>query len=91
MAHLDVLDLRPADPHHAALYRGHIEYPKVGQRVDAHAVRVGGWVFGHVQPAVAVELLAGSDVIGRAPAWIMRWIERSWASSEVSPQASAIT
>ncbi len=72
MAHLDVLDLRLADPDHAALCRGHIEYPKVGQRVDAHAVRVGGWVFGHVQPAVAVELLAGSDVIGRAPVDVPR-------------------
>ncbi|MGY1643908.1 glycosyltransferase family 2 protein [Geodermatophilus sp. SYSU D00703] len=72
MAHLDVLDLRPAEPHHAGLCRGHIEFPEVGQTVDAHAVRVGGWVFGHVQPAVAVELLAGSDVIARAPVDVPR-------------------
>ncbi|MGY1688895.1 glycosyltransferase [Geodermatophilus sp. SYSU D01105] len=67
MAHLDVLDLQPAEPDDVGLGRGHIEFPKVGQRVDAHSIRVGGWVFGHEQPAVAVELLAGCDVVGRAP------------------------
>lgn len=50
----------------------YLDLPRVGDRVEAAALRVQGWVVGHAAPAVRVEVLADGGVRGRLPVTITR-------------------
>lgn len=49
-----------------------IDVPKTGNRAEAAAVDVIGWVLGRSSPAVAVEIVHGDAVLRRSPVGIRR-------------------
>lgn len=71
MALLEVVHVRLGDAH-PALRGGRVEVPEAGRQVDAKAAQVVGWVLGADRPAVAVELVAGGDVVAQVPVRVAR-------------------
>jgi hypothetical protein len=68
---IEVLDVAQA-PTHAGISAAHLDSPSPDALVDAATVRLTGWVVPASDPLVAVELISGDRLIGRAETGIHR-------------------
>jgi len=64
-ARAEVTAVEPLESDH--LFGSHLDLPVPAESGDAHALEVAGWAIGESAPAVAVELVHGNDLVGRAP------------------------
>jgi glycosyltransferase involved in cell wall biosynthesis len=65
---VEVVSLLPADGDPAAF----LEAPPSGVLLPAHAIAVSGWVVGHGEPVVCVQLELDGEVLWRAPVTVRR-------------------
>ena len=69
---VEIADVSLAEPLPDELHGRHLDGPKEGSVVDAHAIDLLGWVLGKDASAVAVELELGGEVFWRAPLGVER-------------------
>jgi glycosyltransferase involved in cell wall biosynthesis len=66
MALLEICEVSISPLDSESLHGRSIDWPKVGQVVDARAVDIDGWVLGSGRPIVGVELIHNGTVLRRA-------------------------
>jgi glycosyltransferase involved in cell wall biosynthesis len=69
---IDIESVTLASPRPNGLAGAHIDGPRPGERVEAHAIEVRGWALGGERPAVAVELWCEGRLARRVPLTLAR-------------------
>lgn len=66
-----VVDVSLAEPDDG-LRKAHLDAPAPGEELAANALKIVGWAVGGEEPVESVEVLAGGEVVARAPVEIER-------------------
>lgn len=66
-----VIDVALAEPEEG-LRKSHLGFPQPGEELDSNALTIVGWAVGEEKPVESVEILAGGEVVARAPLEVER-------------------
>jgi hypothetical protein len=69
---LEILDVGTSDEVKQQLRGFNLDRPSSDERLDSSSLRIVGWVVGRESRAIAVEVVADEEVVGRAPVEIER-------------------
>jgi hypothetical protein len=66
-----VVDVSEAEPERG-LRKSRLDSPQTGAEIDTNALKIVGWAVGAKAPVEEVEVLAGGEVVAKAPVEIER-------------------
>jgi hypothetical protein len=69
---VEILDIGTSEEAKQQLHAFNLDRPSSDDRLDSSSLRIVGWVVGRESRAVAVEVVADEEVVGRAPLKIER-------------------